>query len=270
MLLCTCGGCGVGLSGRPGAKHPNPNGFSTISPIDRPSSAFVVTNRENGHRPGTDSAATSSSPTCVLFYFKPLKPSSYVSSFPHSTHTMSPHAVIKSESPPLQSVPISSVGQSYSQYSDTAPLFRFGTKEQSTLPPFSYISRHRSPHSAMSHLNAYSSTVSGSQSHFAVPPADDPGVLTATDEYDDGDEAGDFPSASGSSSKMDKAVRRRSSKGASRFSVSLPFDCTHHGPQNVACDQCRKSKCKCERTSLNEPCKACIMLGTRESFIHAL
>jgi hypothetical protein len=94
----------------------------------------------------------------------------------------------------------------------------------------------------MSHINAYSPTVSVSQPHFSVPPADE---LTPTDEYDDGDEGGDFPSASGSSSK-DKGVRRRSSK---------------------ACDQCRKSKCKCERTSLNEPCKACIMLGTRESFI---
>lgn len=158
-----------------------------------------------------------------------------------------PHPVIKSESPP--SVPISSIGQPYSHYSDS--LFRFGTKEQSApLPPFSFISRPRSsssfsPHCAMSHLNAYSSAVSGSQSHFAVPPADDPGVLTPTDEYDD-DEAGDFPSASGSSSKMDKSVRRRSSK---------------------ACDQCRKSKCKCERTSPNEPCKACIMLGTHCTFL---
>lgn len=156
----------------------------------------------------------------------------YVHLFPHSAHTMSPyhdqqpHPAIKSESPPLQSVPISSIGQPYSQYSDsTGNLFRFGTKEQtSSLPPFSFLSRPRSsssfsPHSAMSHLNAYSSTVSGSQSHFAVPPADDPGVLTPTDEYDD-DEAGDFPSASGSSSKMDKSVRRRSSKGASRFSTS--------------------------------------------------
>ena len=142
-------------------------------------------------------------------------------------HDQQPHPAIKSESPPLQSVPISSLGQPYSQYSDsTGNLFRFGTKEQtSSLPPFSFLSRPRSsssfsPHSAMSHLNAYSSTVSGSQSHFAVPPADDPGVLTPTDEYDD-DEAGDFPSASGSSSKMDKSVRRRSSKGASQFSTSF-------------------------------------------------
>jgi len=134
-----------------------------------------------------------------------------------------PHPAIKAESPPLQSVPISSIGQSYSPYPDTGPLFRFGTEEQSTLPPFSFISRPRSsssflPHSSMSHLNAY-----GSQSHFAAPPSDDPGVLTLTDEYDDGDDAGDFPSASGSSSKIDKAVRRRSSKGVSLFFRLSPF-----------------------------------------------
>jgi hypothetical protein len=145
-----------------------------------------------------------------------------------------PHQIIKSESPPL---PISSVGQPYSRYSDGGPLFRFGTKEQRVLPPFNFITRPRSsssfsPHSAMSHFNnAYSSTVSESQSHFAVPPADDPGVLTPTDEYDDGDETGDFPSASGSSSKMDRSVRRRSSKGAPQFSASFPFDCTDYGPR---------------------------------------
>ncbi|KAI0293914.1 fungal-specific transcription factor domain-containing protein [Russula brevipes] len=87
---------------------------------------------------------------------------------------------------------------------------------------------------------------------------DDSTVLALTDEYDDGDELGDLPSASGSAVDMfpessssssktsDKTVRRRSSK---------------------ACDQCRKSKCKCERTSDNEPCKACIMLGTHCTFL---
>jgi hypothetical protein len=152
--------------------------------------------------------------------FNPLNSSQYVSLF----HTMSPyndhhhHAAIKSESPPL---PISSIGQPYSQYSDSTSLFRFGTKEQQTapLPPFSFISRPRSPHSAMSHLNAYSPAVSVSQSHFAVPPADE---LTPTDEYDDGDEGGDFPSASGSSSK-DKSVRRRSSKGSVTTLCLRPF-----------------------------------------------
>lgn len=43
----------------------------------------------------------------------------------------------------------------------------------------------------------------------------------------------------------EKQIRRRSSK---------------------ACDQCRKSKCKCERSSPNDPCRNCIMLGTREPF----
>ncbi|KAI0037058.1 fungal-specific transcription factor domain-containing protein, partial [Vararia minispora EC-137] len=34
-----------------------------------------------------------------------------------------------------------------------------------------------------------------------------------------------------------------------------------------ACDQCRKSKCKCERATATEPCKACIMLGTPCTFL---
>lgn len=46
-------------------------------------------------------------------------------------------------------------------------------------------------------------------------------------------------------SKNEQQVRRRSSK---------------------ACDQCRKSKCKCERSSPQDPCRNCVMLGTGESF----
>ncbi|KAF5361342.1 hypothetical protein D9757_012319 [Collybiopsis confluens] len=44
----------------------------------------------------------------------------------------------------------------------------------------------------------------------------------------------------------ERPVRRRSSK---------------------ACDQCRKSKCKCERASSGEPCKNCIMLGAPCTFL---
>jgi hypothetical protein len=56
------------------------------------------------------------------------------------------------------------------------------------------------------------------------------GHVSPTDEYDDGDEGGDFPSVSGLLSK-DKAVRKkRSIKGASRLSASLPSDCTDCGP----------------------------------------
>jgi hypothetical protein len=47
--------------------------------------------------------------------------------------------------------------------------------------------------------------------------------------------------------------------------VVFPPDWKTERETFVACDQCRKSKCKCERSSENEPCKACIMLGTRES-----
>lgn len=46
-----------------------------------------------------------------------------------------------------------------------------------------------------------------------------------------------------------------------------PFDHAEYEFLNLACDQCRKSKCKCERSSANEPCKACIMLGTRKFYI---
>jgi hypothetical protein len=71
-------------------------------------------------------------------------------------------------------------------------------------------------------MNPYSTS---SQSHFGLSSMDDATALTLTDECDDGDELGDLPSASGSgvdmfpegssSKAFDKAVRRRSSKGAS-------------------------------------------------------
>jgi hypothetical protein len=156
---------------------------------------------------------------------------------------MSPHAlcqahpVVKSESPPLQSVPISSIGQSQSHYPDSP--FRFGTGENNALPPFSFMSQPRSPsstwpqHTPLSHVNPYATTVPGSQSHFGLSPMDDATALTLTDECDDGEELGDLPSASGSAVDMfpessgsssktfDKGVRRRSSKGVSWLSFPL-------------------------------------------------
>jgi len=202
------------LSGRP-------RGGDVYSSSSSPSHRSIVPRPQpRGQRP------VASPDTRPLLLFSHPLPSSCVSLFLMSAHTMAPyidhqpHTAIKSESPPLQSVAISSIGQSYSPYPSSDTLFRFGTKDQISLPPFSFISRPRSssfsPLSSMSHLNAYSSAVSGSQSHFPVPPADDPAGLTPTDEYDDGDDTGDFPSGSGSS-KIDKTVRRRSSKGASLF-----------------------------------------------------
>lgn len=81
-------------------------------------------------------------------------------------------------------------------------------------------------------------------------PALDLNSLSFQDDYDDGDELPDPQSSSGapntSSGYSDRVVRRRSSK---------------------ACDQCRKSKCKCERAGDGEACKSCIMLGTPCTFL---
>jgi hypothetical protein len=235
VMLCTCPGQAAESEGKKDVGllqlFSLPCAFNHLA--DR-SSLVGLCRHKSGKRPQAGSVNRTQLRAHPLLFSHSSRPLVCIS-FPHSAHTMSPyndqqqpHPVIKSESPPLHSVPISSIGQPFSQYSDTGPLFRFGTKEQRVLPPFNFISRPRSsssfsPHSAMSHLNAYSSTVSGSQSHFAVPPADDPGALTPTDEYDDGDETGDFPSGSGSSSKIDKSVRRRSSKGASRTLYLPPF-----------------------------------------------
>ncbi|KAH7101246.1 fungal-specific transcription factor domain-containing protein [Auriculariales sp. MPI-PUGE-AT-0066] len=62
------------------------------------------------------------------------------------------------------------------------------------------------------------------------------------------DDLADLPSFNGadSGSKADRVIRRRSSK---------------------ACDQCRKSKCKCERTGNNQPCRSCVVLGTECTFL---
>ncbi|KAI0249787.1 fungal-specific transcription factor domain-containing protein [Lactifluus subvellereus] len=185
---------------------------------------------------------------------------------------MSPHnerhayPIIKSESPPVQSTTVSPTGQSHSQYVDTGTYLRFGTEEYNPLPPFSFMSQLRSSsltwsrHTPYPPANSYSTSTStsNSQTHLTLPPMDDSTVLNLTDEYDDGDELGDLPSRSGSavdifpessspsSRTFGKTVRRRSSK---------------------ACDQCRKSKCKCERSSEDEQCKACAMLGTHCTFL---
>lgn len=78
--------------------------------------------------------------------------------------------------------------------------------------------------------------------------------MSYSDEYDVSDLAelgvGDQSHGGGfggsGSHNHEKHIRRRSSK---------------------ACDQCRKSKCKCEWSSPNEPCKSCIMLGTPCTFL---
>lgn len=169
--------------------------------------------------------------------------------------------------------------------SSSLPIFRFGTEFGSSASPTS----PSTPFTFMSHQNwPTSGSGSGSSSYahqqhhahahphsqqqyaaavdrYALPSPvngqNDQHALSLADDYDDegGDELGDLPGASmggmglpysagGSSlsakAAAEKQIRRRSSK---------------------ACDQCRKSKCKCERSSPQEPCRNCVMLGTRES-----
>ncbi|KIK52123.1 hypothetical protein GYMLUDRAFT_50070 [Collybiopsis luxurians FD-317 M1] len=73
-------------------------------------------------------------------------------------------------------------------------------------------------------------------------------AISFNDDYDETSEVPDGMVGLGpaNSTGGERTVRRRSSK---------------------ACDQCRKSKCKCERSSPNEPCRNCVMLGTPCTFL---
>ncbi|KAH8083353.1 fungal-specific transcription factor domain-containing protein [Cristinia sonorae] len=159
----------------------------------------------------------------------------------------------------------------------SAPLYRFGDSGDVTPSPdttvssFSFMTSHGWPHPSSGSSSGYQHQ----QHHYANDPmhgyavptvssqAHPQAQISMTDKYDDGDDDGlsDLPTVDGMSAGMgvygafgsaeesgkgDKLVRRRSSK---------------------ACDRCRKSKCKCERTSLQEPCKNCILLGTACTFL---
>ncbi|KAF8964723.1 fungal-specific transcription factor domain-containing protein, partial [Flammula alnicola] len=129
-----------------------------------------------------------------------------------------------------------------------SPLYRFGSD---------FDSPHWPPHSTaavVSHLpprvnSAIINENGRGATHFYL---DDPQrAMSYSDEYDDlaeipSDQAlASYPGSTANAAN-DRTVRRRSSK---------------------ACDQCRKSKCKCERTGPSEPCKNCIMLGTPCTFL---
>ena len=166
-----------------------------------------------------------------------------------------------------------------------SPPLRFGTRNTAGQP-FAFSLQMPHPSS--------SATWDASQA-YASPTMAHPHFTLAQDDYDDGDELGELISVSGpanGSGASDRQVRRRSSKGAMCHSI-LTFCMAHHRrphlarfhtvdhllflvvaiavkpaktpnyPDLIACDQCRKSKCKCERSAPGEPCKACIMLGTR-------
>ncbi|KAG6380094.1 hypothetical protein JVT61DRAFT_8179 [Boletus reticuloceps] len=102
--------------------------------------------------------------------------------------------------------------------------------------------------------------------HASVPL--DLNTLAFPDDYEDADELSDLPGSGISGSAAggtlsERIIRRRSSKGTSHLFLSV------HSRSNfvLACDQCRKSKCKCERALDGGPCKSCIMLGTPCTFL---
>ena len=86
--------------------------------------------------------------------------------------------------------------------------------------------------------------------------------MSYSDEYDEFSELPIHHRSLSAYNVHERTVRRRSSKGMSSDSwflfILIP-------PSLLACDQCRKSKCKCERSGSDELCKSCAMLGTRES-----
>lgn len=173
----------------------------------------------------------------------------------------------------LPSQPSSSHGSSESssrQPSETPPslaqqpaVYRFGANTSATpgyglLPPVS-----------SSWVSTDSAGQMDSHSKYDINLEN---AMSFNDDYDDVGELMDLPSMGGgglgsiggSGTSGDKPVRRRSSKGACLFSAVSSRGYTLNDRSTSACDQCRKSKCKCERSSPNEPCRSCVMLGTGE------
>lgn len=195
---------------------------------------------------------------------------------------MQPHPItVKVEDVDAQDTLPNSSHSPYSQQ-PVPSYFRFGgstgtsslASSSPTTPvtPFTFMSGSSWPSSSSSHAAAIPGTsyqqqyqanrvshgysmhgsLDSHQHHSAhvLPPLQD--------DYDDGDDDGlaELPpgaslngytssgldgTGSGLTKAGEKQVRRRSSK---------------------ACDQCRKSKCKCERSTSQEPCKNCVLLGT--------
>ena len=212
-------------------------------------------------------------------YADPYRDRSVVANAHQAPH----HPTITVKVEDVDAVPSLSNSQ-YSQQGPTPSYYRFGANPPSSISGSSSPSTPVTPFNFMSGTSpgASSSSHSGSMSgpSFQYPSSrlhngyvmhtldshPHHSLQSVQDDYDDGDDDGlaELPPGSGlngySSSGVDasgnkandKQVRRRSSK---------------------ACDQCRKSKCKCERSLPTEPCKNCILLGTGTSALlarHAL
>ncbi|TFK29468.1 hypothetical protein FA15DRAFT_752599 [Coprinopsis marcescibilis] len=203
-------------------------------------SHFLEIPHLNGHHQVPVKTEASSSPD-----LSPGPPS-----LQHYQFKFNPHAVVSHGSVPQSRNPSESPSCLPPQ-----PLYRFG----SDSGPYDVVAEQSWPTSVIPHhlssrqnINFNPRLINGHNNSHSDEHNRPP--MSYSDEYDNASDIADLagdglhPSAFGGSGghSNDKAVRRRSSK---------------------ACDQCRKSKCKCERSSSNEPCKSCIMLGTPCTFL---
>ena len=209
--------------------------------------------------------------------------------FTHTSHIQHHPIAVKVEdvdSSEILPAPHSQYAQqpssSYYRFGSSAGSSSLSSPSSSTpVTPFAFMSGTQWPASSSGHAGAIPGTsyqhaypanrmhgynlhspldTHAHQSTHVLPPLQD--------DYDDAEDDGltELPSGvnlsgyasagldnsgsgmQGATKAGEKQVRRRSSK---------------------ACDQCRKSKCKCERSNLQEPCKNCVLLGTRTSSSHA-
>lgn len=206
--------------------------------------------------------------------------------YTHSNHIQQPVPVKVevNDSPSLHTAP-QYHQQSLAQFSQrpNLPVFRFGDSGSGSISSpspstptasFTFMSSHPWPSlsnaasaSSGSSYQQHPTQYASDRLHSYSMPSSMNGhsqghsqTLPLNDEYDDGedDALGELPSSGmavgmgsyggtgyepqSSGKGGEKQIRRRSSK---------------------ACDQCRKSKCKCERSTTQEPCRNCVMLGTR-------
>lgn len=158
--------------------------------------------------------------------------------------------------------------------SNQQPPFHFGSD-----PAFNYtfMSTQQWKPPMRSQLEAthpFESANNSGRVKFDLPMLDSGSHGTQDDSYDDADIDGfgdpqPTPSTSRSAGSSDKSaerhIRRRSSKGRSQLnSPPLCHQFIDHFPY-AACDQCRKLKCKCERTGPNIPCRNCVTLNAGQS-----
>ncbi|KAF8624664.1 hypothetical protein AX17_006995 [Amanita inopinata Kibby_2008] len=161
-------------------------------------------------------------------------------SLQHFTFKFHPHP-----SPSHASLPSSR----HSSDLNPQPIYRFGSDHPSYNFMSTWPNSHHSPPSASTSAQNMSGHING-HSKYDLGPSHQP--FQYADDYDNVDLV-DLPMSGGSSipgtalsASSEKTVRRRSSK---------------------ACDQCRKSKCKCERSAPGDACKSCVMLGIPCTFL---